>query len=90
MVVGSPLLLNAVLQSVQVDSILHISVESVIDRWTIQVPAEQYDPGYVDLPQLCMCLSARIRQRIAVAVVVEQPGSEFNGQPLFHDDPIGQ
>ena len=54
------------------------------------MPAEQYDLGYMDLPQLRMCLSARIRQRIAVAVVVEQPGSEFNGQPLFLNDPIGQ
>jgi len=44
------LLLNVVLQEAEDDAILHISVESVIDRWKIQVLAEQYDLGHMAMP----------------------------------------
>lgn len=58
MVVRSPLLLNVVLQEAEDDSMLHISVESVIDEWVEQVPAEQYDLGYMTMPYLLVIIRA--------------------------------
>jgi hypothetical protein len=47
-------LLNVVLQMAQDDSIWHISVESVIDQWAMEVTAEEYDLGYMAVPWLCV------------------------------------
>ena len=47
-----------VLQEAEDDSMFHISVESVIDECVDQVPAEQYDLGYMTMPYLLVIIRA--------------------------------